>query len=46
MCVLNKIQLKARSYFKAMQWKLGQLNLSKREEISLLKSIKLIQENL
>lgn len=46
MCALNKIQLKARSYFKAMQWKLGQLNLSKREEINLLKSIKLIQENI
>lgn len=45
-CELTKIIIKARSYFKAMQWKKGQLSLSKDEEALLLKSIELIQENL
>ena len=45
-CELTKIIIKARSYFKARQWELGQLNLSPDEEILLLKSIQIIQENL
>lgn len=45
-CKMTKIIMKARSYFKARQWKLGQLNLSSDEEILLLKSIQIIQENL
>lgn len=45
-CELTKIIVKARSYFKARQWELGQLNLSLDEETLLLKSIQIIQENL
>ena len=45
-CKLTKIIIKARSYFKARQWELGQLNLSSDEETLLLKSIQIIQENL
>lgn len=45
-CEMTKIIMKARSYFKAMQWKAGQLNLSPAEETLLLKSIQIIQENL
>lgn len=45
-CKLTKIIIKARSYFKARQWELGQLNLSTDEETLLLKSIQIIQENL
>ena len=45
-CELTKIIIKARSYFKAMQWQKGQLNLSKEELIQLLNSIKIIQNEL
>ena len=45
-CKMTKIIMKARSYFKARQWELGQLNLSSDEEVLLLKSIQIIQENL
>lgn len=45
-CKMTKIIMKARSYFKAKQWELGQLNLSSEEELLLLKSIRIIQENL
>lgn len=45
-CELTKIIIKARSFFKARQWELGQLNLSESEETLLLKSIQIIQENL
>jgi len=46
MCELTKIEIKARSFFKAKQWELGQLKLDKEEEQALLKSIMLIQENI
>ena len=45
-CELTKIIIKARSFFRAKQWELGQLNLSEDEETLLLKSIEIIQENL
>lgn len=45
-CKLTKIIIKARSFFKAKQWELGQLNLSEDEEILLLKSIEIIQNTL
>lgn len=44
-CKLMKIILKARSYFKAFQWKRGLLKLDERQEQALLKSIVLIQNN-
>ena len=46
MCELTKIEIKARSYFKAKQWERGQLQMDKGEEQALLKSILLIQEKL
>lgn len=45
-CELTKIIIKARSYFKAKQWQLGQLKLSPKEEQALLRSIQIIQNNL
>lgn len=45
-CELTKIIVKARSYFQAKRWELGQLNISDEELPSLLQSIQLIQENL
>lgn len=45
-CILTKIIIKARSYFKGKQWELGQLKLSYEDEQMLLKSILIIQENL
>ncbi len=45
-CKLTKIIMKARSYFRARQWKAGQLDLSAREEMLLLKSIQIIQNEL
>lgn len=45
-CELTKIIIKARSYFKAMQWQKGQLNLPEEELVHLLNSIKIIQNEL
>ncbi len=46
-CELLKIIMKARSYFKAKQWELGQLSFSTvEEEQKLLQSIQIIQKNL
>lgn len=45
-CKMTKIIIKARSYFKAKQWQLGQLNLNPKEEQALLRSIQIIQNNL
>ena len=45
-CKLTKIIIKARSFFKAKQWELGQLHLTKEAESILLKSIQMIQESL
>lgn len=45
-CELTKIIIKARSYFKAMQWQKGQLNIPDDEVVHLLNSIKIIQEEL
>lgn len=44
MCELTKIILKARAYFRALQWKKGMINISERDEELLLKSIKIIQD--
>lgn len=46
MCRLTKIIMKARSYFRAKQWELGQLQVSDDELPSLLQAIVKIQENL
>lgn len=46
MCLLTKITMKARSYFRAKQWELGQLHLSPDEEQMLLRAIVRIQEEL
>lgn len=46
MCRLTKIILKARSYFRAKQWELGQLHMSEDELQLLLKAIVKIQEEL
>lgn len=46
LCALMKIILKARSYFFAMKWKSGKLNLSAEEEKATLKAITLIQREL
>ena len=43
LCELTKIILKARSYFKALQWHKGLLKIDKNREQALLKSILLIQ---
>ena len=45
-CELTKIIVKARSYFKAMQWQKGQLHLSEGETMQLLNSIRIIQTEL
>ena len=45
LCELTKIIIKARSYFKAMQWNLGLLKLDNKREQALLRSILLVQEN-
>lgn len=45
-CELTKIIIKARSYFKAMQWQMGQLDIPDEEVPHLLNSIKIIQEEL
>lgn len=46
LCILTKIIIKARSFFKAQQWEAKQLKISKDEEQALLRSIIKIQENL
>lgn len=46
MCNLNKIIIRARSYFKGKQFLNNQLTLGKDEKQALLRSIKIIQENL
>ena len=46
MCKLTKITLKARTYFKAKQWELGQLKTTKQEEQAIIESIIKIQEKL
>lgn len=46
MCRLTKITMKARSYFRAKQWELGQLHLTPDEEQMLLRAIIRIQEEL
>ena len=38
--------VKARSYFQARRWELGQLNVSEAELPALLRSIQLIQDGL
>lgn len=43
-CEMNKTIIKARSYFKWLQWSSGTLTLSEEDEILLLRSIKKIQE--
>jgi len=45
-CKLTKIIMKARSYFRAKQWELGQVKLTENEELIMLKSIAMIQEQL
>lgn len=45
-CKLMKIQMRARSYFRAKQWLLGQMDLSQEEEQVLLRSIIAIQDDL
>ena len=45
-CELTKIIIRARSYFKAMQWQKGQLKLDDNELVHLLNSIKIIQSEL
>ena len=44
-CKLTKLTLRARSYFRAKQWELGQLKMSNDREYALLRAILLIQEN-
>ena len=46
MCTLTKIMMKARSYFRAVQWEKGQLNLPEAEMQALLRAIITIQEKL
>lgn len=45
LCKLTKIIIKARSYFKAMQWSKNQLSLDENIERDLLESILIIQDN-
>lgn len=45
-CNLQKIIIKARSYFKGLQWEKGLLNLSEEEEHILLGSVLKIQKQL
>lgn len=45
-CELTKIIIRARSYFKALQWQKGQLKLDDNELVHLLNSIKIIQNEL
>ena len=45
-CALTKIVIKARSFFRAIQWQNGQLNLPKDEMVHLLNSIRIIQNEL
>lgn len=45
-CKLTKIITKAKSYFRAQQWELGQIKLSKDDEIAMLNSILIIQNKL
>lgn len=46
LCKLTKVIFKARSYYRAKQWELGQLKLSEAEEYALLKSILILQDDL
>lgn len=46
LCKYNKILIKARAYFKARQFFAKQLNADKNEEQAILRSIKIIQEQL
>ena len=46
MCRLTRIMVKACSYFYAMQWQNGQLNVEGNELQSMLKSIEVIQKEL
>jgi sulfatase maturation enzyme AslB (radical SAM superfamily) len=45
-CTLQKITIRARAYFQAQLWEAGRLNLSEDEEMALLQSIKLINDQL
>lgn len=45
-CELTKIIVKARSYFQAKRWELGQLDIPEDEVLPLLESIQLIQNEL
>lgn len=45
-CTLTKVITKAKSFLRARQWELGQLSLSEEEELTLLKSILLVQQGL
>lgn len=42
-CTLTKITLRARSYFRAKQWEMGQINMPDERECALLRAILLIQ---
>ena len=42
-CKLTKITMRARSYFRAKQWELGQINVTEEKEGALLRAILLIQ---
>lgn len=46
LCRLTKVIIKARSFFKARQWELGQLHESESDQQALLRAIVMIQENL
>lgn len=46
LCRYNKLLIKARAFFKAKQYILGQLSVDKNEEQAILRNIKIIQENL
>ena len=46
MCRLTKIIVRARSYFKARQWQLGQLHENENDQQALLRAIVAIQEGL
>ena len=43
-CKLTKLTLRARSYFRAKQWEMGQIKMSEERECALLKAILLIQQ--
>ena len=45
-CRLTKLTLRARSYFRAKQWEMGQIKLSDEKELALLRAILLIQSEI